>query len=130
LEDQIKALEAQMPALEGKKRSLSDSVKAVSVLQSKCSELQQESQALLDQLANAQMVLSRIRMKLDRIATSLMKCEYKKTRRGIAEQLRKVVKEVKDGEVKKHYDSSMVLGIERKLELLEARTPMVLMILD
>jgi chromosome segregation ATPase len=129
LRTEIEVLGGQFSELERQRTGLDNTICIILQLQLDCAELRNQSQNLASELLRAQMVLSQIKIKLDLVATELMKCEYKRTRRDIGFKLRDIVNDIQCGGIGSVPDSMLLAGVLRNLDALDGNRHNVLTIL-
>jgi chromosome segregation ATPase len=132
LRAQIKTLEASIPSLDQERLSFEQTRQSVSTLEIRCSQLREDSHTILDELLQAQVVLSSIQMKTEQIAIELSECGYCNTRREIAGRLRDIVEGIQNAGKSRTigYERNEVADALRKLNKIERRTNTVLMIME
>ena len=132
LRSQIDSLEQEIPELDRKRSSYSQTLESARKLQDGCLKLRQDSQLILDELLQARAMLSRIKMKVELIASELSECGYVRTRREIGEKLREILTDFqsvgKSRAIK--FNNKAVAQALGKLLQIEGRTQNVLMIMD
>lgn len=129
LKAEIDVLGSQLSELERQRTGLDNTMCIILQLQLDCAELRNQSQSLANELLRAQMVLSQVKIKLDSVATELIKCEYKKTRRDIGFKLRDIVQDIEQGGMGNVSDSMLLAGVMRNLYTLDENKSNVLTIL-
>lgn len=132
LRSQIDSLEQEIPELDRKRSSYSQTLESSRKLQDGCTKLRQDSQSILDELLQARAMLSRIKMKVELIASELSECGYVRTRREIGEKLRGILTDfqtVGKSRAIKFNNKGVAQALSRLLQI-EGRTRNVLMIMD
>ena len=132
LRTQIESLEETIPELDQQRESFASTKSGVSALQDRCADLRGESQTILDELLQARIVLSTIKMKTEAIASQLSECGYARTRREIAGKLREIIEGIQTAGKSEaiQYDDSGITHALGKLTRIEGRTHTVLMIMN
>lgn len=127
---QIDLLEEGVPQLSSKRAEYESVIAAVALLESTCSELRIQSKYFMQDLQQARMALSRIRIKVQAIASDLQACEYAQTRREISKRLKMVVEDIQRGHGRMSYDNNVVNDVMQSLRTVDNSTKHVLRILE
>lgn len=129
MQSQILSLELEIPELDKKRTLYKETKDNISRLQGRGIDLQQESRAILNELLEANMMLSSMSLKVRSIASELADCGYFRTRREIAAKLRDILEGFQKDDTKNGI-AQAVASIVSKLVEVEGRTRKVLMIMQ
>lgn len=132
LQSQIQSLELEIPELDKKRTTYTKIKDDVNRLQDQGEKLQRDSQAILDELLEANMMLTRMKAKVTSIASELTDCGYARMRREIPGKLREIVQGFQIGRSNGRiaYNANAVSSVVSKLVSVEGRTRQVLGIME
>lgn len=130
LETEISGLRDQLPELEKQRSHYIDASTSVKTLESECTDLRNGAGQLSSRLLQDRQLLSRVRLRAERIASDLRSIEYTKTRRQITGRLLEILQDlgqVKPTGVRNAKALKQAIGSVRQIE---SHTPKMLAILE